>query len=187
MWVDTSSSVNQLLMWLAAHRFAVTFSVETVLGEPEVPCCGYCDLTSLIWRCMSSISYSRQICWWVSGRSLFMPVETGRLTHHLPICRSTKAADGSKFAGWPLEIRMFFLFIYLFFIDLTYSTAHGYHSACFYWSADKACVVSCLLSSVKLADMRQPTCFYWCEKASTAQSPANLPAYRIFYSKPANE
>ena len=63
MWGDASSSVNHLLMWLTVHCFEVTFSVETVLGEPEVAYCRYCHLTSLIWRRTSSISISHQIRW----------------------------------------------------------------------------------------------------------------------------
>ena len=69
----------------------VLSSLEIVLGEPEVTYCRYCDLTST--RLAAHVYHFHHQPpnageWAVS--TFFMPEKTGWLTHHPPICRSTK-------------------------------------------------------------------------------------------------
>lgn len=45
-------------------------AVETILGEPGVSYCRFCELTSLIWWHMSSISISHQMWWCMSHKTL---------------------------------------------------------------------------------------------------------------------
>ena len=76
--------------------------VETILGEPEVPYCRYCDLTSIIWRWTSTISISHQIV-----------VNELLVLFHVSRNRSADASSANfqehqrrltvtEFAGWPV-------------------------------------------------------------------------------------